>query len=126
MKLIYFANVRFPNKKAHGIQIAKMCEALVLAGVELELIVPNKRLEYEDDPKSFYGLSCSIPITRLFVLDIFSRTPFGFYLSSLSFGLSSLVYLLFHRSYDAIYSIDLDPLSFLASSSTKLNTPSIF
>jgi len=30
MKLIYIANARIPTEKAHGIQIMKMCEALLI------------------------------------------------------------------------------------------------
>ena len=38
----YIANIRIPTEKAHGHQIMKMCEVLSEAGVELQLIVPDK------------------------------------------------------------------------------------
>ena len=42
MKIYYVANARMPTEKAHGIQIAKMCEALIEAGAKVELIVPRR------------------------------------------------------------------------------------
>ena len=40
MKMYYVANARMPSEKAHGIQLAKMCEAFIEQGVELTLVVP--------------------------------------------------------------------------------------
>lgn len=42
MKLIYIANARIPTEKAHGTQIVRTCEALALAGVPVELWLPNR------------------------------------------------------------------------------------
>jgi glycosyltransferase involved in cell wall biosynthesis len=40
---VYVANVRLPTEKAHGVQIARMCEALALAGVDVTLLHPTRR-----------------------------------------------------------------------------------
>ena len=53
---IYITNVRMPAEKAHGIQIAKMCEAFSDCGVDLELIVPRRRNVIKEDPYDFYGI----------------------------------------------------------------------
>ncbi|MBD3281862.1 glycosyltransferase [Candidatus Uhrbacteria bacterium] len=42
MKLFYIQNCRFPTEKAHGYQIAKMCEAFSVQDANLSLIVPDK------------------------------------------------------------------------------------
>lgn len=111
LKLFYVAHMRFPNEKAHGLQVAKMCEAFREAGVEVELMVPRKKLSADIDPHAFYGLSINFAVKRIRTIDLFPTTALGFYLSSLVFGLSALFYLWPKRG--IIYSIDLDPLSFL-------------
>jgi len=56
LKITYIANARFPTGKAHGIQIAKMCEAFTTLGVELELVVPKRARHDSSDIKIFYNL----------------------------------------------------------------------
>ena len=111
LRITYIANVRFPTGKAHGIQIAKMCEALVARGVNLTLVVPRKGKA--DDPFSFYGLTKTFRVKRIWALNIAPSTRAGFLLSAISFALSSFVYLLMHRERDITYSIDIDNISFL-------------
>src|SRR3989338_9363960 len=101
MKIIYIANVRFPTIKAHGIQIAKMCEALVANGAELTLIVPRKGVWA--DPFKFYGLGQHFAVKRLWTLNLAPSTRPGFLLSAITFALSTLFYLLFHRRQDVTY-----------------------
>ncbi|MBU3926058.1 glycosyltransferase [Patescibacteria group bacterium] len=111
MKIIYIANFRFPTEKAHGIQIAKMCEAFGKIGVDLELVVP-KRGNYED-PFDFYGIEKNFSIKRIPTLNIFPSLYLGFVFSSFFFGLASFFYVFFKNRKDIIYSMDLDPISFL-------------
>ena len=104
MKIYYVANARMPNEKAHGIQLAKMCEAFLLSGADLELVLPGKG--QGGSLKEFYGLKVEIPVKRLPVLNL------GFLLSSISFMLSYYFYL--WRKKDVIvYTIDMDNFSFL-------------
>src|SRR3989344_8661412 len=98
MKITYIANVRFPTIKAHGIQIAKMCEALVANGVELILVVPRKGVWA--DPFKFYGLGQHFAVKRLWTLNLVPSTRLGFLLSAVTFATASLCYLLFHRRHD--------------------------
>lgn len=112
-KIFYIAHCRFPNEKAHGIQIAKMGEAFREAGVEVELVVPRKRVPLFQNPSEFYGLRKTFSFTRLWAIDIMPTSAFGFFISSFVFGLSAFFYLWSRRDKGILYSIDLDPLSFV-------------
>ena len=71
MKLLYIANIRFPTEKAHGLQIAKMCEAFTVAGAEVTLVMPTRK-NYRlgtVDPLEYYGIKQRFTIRRLSVPD---------------------------------------------------------
>ena len=91
MKVYYIANARMPTEKGHGIQIAKMCEAFIEAGVDLTLVVPRRAT----DPRSvqdYYGLRVEVPLVRLPALDWYTGGRIGYLLSSLSFMFSYLLF----------------------------------
>lgn len=104
LKIFYVANARMPTEKAHGIQLAKMCEAFVAQGADLELVLPQKKNSIRQSIEEFYGLKHKIRIKKLPVLDL------GFRISALSFALSYFLYLFFKQG--VIYTIDLDYFSF--------------
>ena len=113
MKIYYIANARMPNERAYGIQLAKMCEAFIEAGIPLELIVPDFRGPSKQSIKEFYGLRVPVPTTHLSVPD-FGDSALGFNLRALVFAFKSFWYL---RGKDSskdsvIYTIDLDQFSF--------------
>lgn len=115
MKIYYIANARMPNEKAHGIQLAKMCEAFVEEGADIELIVPKRKNLNPQSLRNFYGLRKEIPITYLPIVE-FGATPLGFYLSALTFGVSYFFYMLVNkiRGHGGfVYTIDLDNFSFV-------------
>ncbi|MDZ4296509.1 MAG: glycosyltransferase family 4 protein [Patescibacteria group bacterium] len=115
MKLYYIANARMPSERAHGIQLAKMCEAFVESGVDLELVVPDKADAAALPLADFYGLRVPISVKRLPVIRFRPATRLGFNLAACSFALSYFVYLLFQRlrgNGGIVYSIDLDQFSF--------------
>jgi len=103
-----------PNDKAHAIQIAKMCEAVVESGLTLELIVPNRRGAGEGSMQDFYRLRVPVRITRLPVIDWYKGGPAGFFLSSLTFMCSYTLYLLWKKitAPGIIYTVDMDSFSF--------------
>lgn len=108
-KIYYLANARMPTEKAHGIQIAKMSEALRAAGADLTLVVPRRGSV--TSLKEFYNLADEVPLIRLPVI------PYGwsFWLGSFSFMLSAFFYLLFKKITGErflIYTIDMDQFSF--------------
>lgn len=87
MKMYYVANARIPTEKAHGIQIAKMCEAFIEAGVDVTLVVPRRTTE-PISVRDYYGLRVNVPLIRLPALDWHRGGRFGYFLASLSFMLS--------------------------------------
>lgn len=117
MKLYYIANARMPHKKAYAIQIAKMCEAFVEEGVDLELVIPRQK-GMTEDIKDYYKLRPSLCVTRLPSLDLYARGRWGYFLSGLSFTISYLVYLFIKMCQGKrgiIYTIDMDTFSFAPS-----------
>jgi len=117
MKLYYIANARMPNKKAYAIQIAKMCEAFVDEGVDLELIVPNFKSVTESITK-YYELRSTVRLIRLPAVDLYLFGKWGYFLSGLSFMVSYSLYLLVRRlqgNRGVVYTIDMDTFSFMAS-----------
>ncbi|MBA3789276.1 glycosyltransferase [Patescibacteria group bacterium] len=97
MKLTYLANIRLPTEKAHGVQIMKMCEAFVDAGVKVKLIVPNRKSVLREDPFSYYGIRKGFSIIRIFSLDLIRFGGIGFFIQSISFAVTSALYMLQSR-----------------------------
>lgn len=111
MKIYYVVNARMPSDKAYGIQIAKMCEAFVEQGIELELIIP--RTQHAQIPlKEFYNLRVDVPTSTFAGFDWYDRGRIGFALSSLTFMASVCLYLLRRERSALIYTIDMDSYSF--------------
>lgn len=59
-RLAYVVNVRLPTEKAHGLQIAKMCEAFASLGIDVAVYSPRRRQRdprvQEQSLSRFYGL----------------------------------------------------------------------
>ena len=117
MKMYYVVNARLPNKKAYGIQIAKMCEAFIEAGIDLTLVIPSTRAARSSGLKEFYGLRVDIPTVILPGFDWYAAGPVPFAFSTVSFACMSSAYLLRKRLLGekaAVYTIDMDAQSFAA------------
>lgn len=109
MRIYYIANARIPTEKAHGIQIAKMSEALRKAGADLTLVVPRRGKKAS--LKSFYNLAEDVPLIRLPVFPYRA----SFLLGSFSFMLSAFLFLLARKlrgEQFLVYTIDMDQFSF--------------
>ncbi len=89
MKITYIANIRFPTERAHGIQIAKTCEALSLAGAEVELVVTDRATGIEEDAQTYFNLRRAFPIHRVSVPDIVRWGRIGFLIESIIFALGA-------------------------------------
>jgi len=74
MKINYITEARFPTEKAHGWQIAKMCEAFAELGHEVELVIPDRRNTITQTAQEFYKLKFNFKITRLPVFDALAIT----------------------------------------------------
>ena len=64
MRILYFADIRFPLERANGIQTMETCHALVERGHALALVVKGDTQTPARDPFAFYGLT---PHPKLFI-----------------------------------------------------------
>jgi len=111
MKIFYISNARLPTEKAHGVAVMKTCEALVKAGHEVELLVPNRRNTLTDDPFLYYGIKTTFPLRTLPTVDL-PWGRFGFLLQEISFAVATIFFL--RRKEGVIYSRDYMPLYVLS------------
>ena len=56
MRLLYFADIRFPLERANGIQTMQTCHALAARGHAVALVVRPDSSGEDRDPFAFYGL----------------------------------------------------------------------
>ncbi len=96
MKLLYIVDIKIPTPKAHGIHVAKMCEAFGKQGVETVLVVPKITSSLTEDPFHFYSLKPTFTIRRVPCINIERYTSsLGYWLRSLSFPFVALALFLF-------------------------------
>jgi glycosyltransferase involved in cell wall biosynthesis len=99
MRLLYFADIRFPMERANGIQTAETAHALARRGIEVELMVRRSDDRSDEACLEFYGLP---PHEKLRL----HRVPTRF--GSWSYRKSALSSLLHARSEPAVaYTRDL-------------------
>lgn len=119
MRLYYIAHCRFPSERAHAIQIAKMTEAMRLAGTDVHLVVPRRRNTITKRPQEFYGLKTGIPLHRIPVLALYAWGKFGYVISGLSFLVAYWLFFLWKKfcgEQFRLYTIDMDEFSFIGVS----------
>lgn len=109
MRLLYTVNARIPTEKAHGFQIMKMCESLVNAGVEVELVVPLRKNNIAQDAFSFYNIPESFKVTYLMLPDLVRFGKVAFYLHTVLFAVRTFFYAR-KSGADIVYSRDVMPL----------------
>ena len=101
MRLIYIFNGRLPTEKAHGLQIAKTCEAFSSLGADVELVFPFRANPIKETLFSYYGLKKTFAVKKLWSLDPMSVKGFpgrlAFFIQSATSGMSILFYLLLRR-----------------------------
>lgn len=113
MKIYYIANARMQVEQAHGIQIAKMCEAFAALGNEVTLVLPD--FGAHPDLFAAYGVEKNFRIRYLPVIDLPLRLPGAFALLVLSFAIAARVWLLKQKGNAVIYtrgetSLFIEPL----------------
>ncbi len=70
-RLIYAANFRLPTEKAHGFQIAKMCESFADLGQDVTLLLPTKKKNpIKEDLYAYYGIRHTFKVKRVFTPDM--------------------------------------------------------
>jgi len=102
-----------PTEKAHGIQIAKMCEAFSRFS-SLEILLPKRKNIIKENIYSYYNVSNNFVIKYLNILDLVGVFPRGgFFISSFLFAKAVSKYLKKNNYKGLVYSRDLFSLYFL-------------
>ena len=65
MRIAYCTNVRLPSERAHGHQVARVCDALAALGHEVEIFVPQRRNSIQDDYWTFHKADRRVQLTYL-------------------------------------------------------------
>lgn len=65
MRIAYVTNVRLPNERAHGYQIAETVKAMVSFAHEVEVIAPFRKNTITQDFWEFYGMPNSVQLHYL-------------------------------------------------------------
>jgi glycosyltransferase involved in cell wall biosynthesis len=94
-RLDIIVNVRFPGRRAHGIQLAAMAEALANTGLNVDVVVPRRFPYAHVDPWEHYGVRRNFAVYRMANLDTIDMLPahkqrLPFLLQSVTFGLRAL------------------------------------
>lgn len=93
MKIFYISDARLPTEKAHGLAIMKQCEALVRQGIDVELVVPERRNHLTGNPFEYYKIKNKFPLKKLFTLDLIRFGYLGFLVQELTFAFAAARYL---------------------------------
>lgn len=112
MNMLYIANIRFPTERAHGVQIAKMCEAFSDSGATVTLVVPNRAVQVSGDPYAYYGVKANFKIIRLGKLEN-PQSGIGYWIAYAKFVLRVPFYCFKHRA-EVYYSRD-ESVAFILS-----------
>ncbi len=70
-KFIYILNQRFPTEKGYGLQVARMCDAFVQSGIDIELVIPKRINNIKDDPYTYYDMDKRVVVTTLPAYDFY-------------------------------------------------------
>jgi len=89
VKLFYIVNAKIPTNRANGYQIFKMCEEFARLGLEVELWVPTRDSQFNQDPFEFYGSERNFKIRKIKSYDF---TKYYKYLGKYSFWMQSIAY----------------------------------
>jgi glycosyltransferase involved in cell wall biosynthesis len=106
MKLYYIALARIPTEKAHGLTIAKSCEAFGNEGVDVTLVIPRRVNDLLDDVYTAYNLKRTFTVKFVPIIDLLrlSKSDLTFRVQAITFYISACLYMLFKsRSNTIIY-----------------------
>lgn len=65
MRIAYCTNVRFPSERAHGHQIAQVCDALTTLGHQVTVFAPYRKSSVKQEMQSYYGTKSKINLRHL-------------------------------------------------------------
>lgn len=89
MKLVYIFDGRIPTERAHGLHIAKMCEALGRIA-EVTLVVPGRTTRDAGELFTFYGLEKTFSVRYTPVRDFIPWGRIGYWANQVVFTRSLL------------------------------------
>ena len=95
MRIAYCTNVRLPSERAHGHQIAQVCDALVHLGHSVQIFAPVRRSVILEDYHTYYGAEKAVEISYL---KSFDQNAFGIRLGLLGLLISNISLRLAYRS----------------------------
>lgn len=75
LRICYVANSRFPSERAHMTQIVQMCNAFAENGVQVTLLVTDRKTHITDTPEAFFGTPLHFTVVRVKVPDIAGASP---------------------------------------------------
>ncbi|MFA5736557.1 MAG: glycosyltransferase [Candidatus Paceibacterota bacterium] len=90
-EIIFIANHRLPTEKAHGFQIAKMCEEFSRLGLVVELWHSKRFNKIKQDLFSYYHLEKNFVVREIKSFDFIQYSRF---LGRVAFGFQSLFFLI--------------------------------
>lgn len=106
MRIAYVTQTRFPTEKAHGNQIAQVCQAMAMLGHEVTLVSPQVGDAHTVDPGRYYGLRQKFTFESLPNFDAlnawFVPGMFAFSVAMRSYRQHVRVWLQ-QQSYDVLY-----------------------
>lgn len=97
-EIFYIADIRLPTEKAHGIQIMEMCSAFAKNNIKATLIIPRRLNPIKDDIFAYYDISKNFSIKKLSCLDFTQLSKISFRLTSISFYISVLIFVIFKNN----------------------------
>lgn len=105
---------RFPSEKAASLFAAKSCEAFADQGIEVTLLVPERKGVEKNNPHEYYNTKKNFTVVRIPTIDFFNTRFFkkvAFLSSFIVFSLLCFIYLLVkaHKK-DIIYSNESFPI----------------
>lgn len=105
MKLLHLSPTRFPTERAHGAQIAHMCNAFAQNGAEVTLFAPKRKDQVAEDPFAYYGIPRSFTLKQIFCTPWGVSTKLGFFSNLLVYTLRVCFFVVTSKP-DVVYSRD--------------------
>ncbi|MBI5794088.1 glycosyltransferase family 4 protein [Candidatus Uhrbacteria bacterium] len=65
MRIAYCTNVRLPSERAHGHQVAQVCDALVHRGHDVTIFAPFRKNVVKQDYWKYYGANKKVKLTHV-------------------------------------------------------------
>jgi len=118
MRIAYCTNVRLPSERAHGHQVASVCDALVQIGHEVHIFAPHRQNPIQEDFWTYHEVDRRVEFTHVRSFDgiASSFTPgvLGLKVTTWSY-VHKLFPLLQNKNFDLLYTRTPEILSTLLS-----------